>query len=183
MVGVAVNLVFETLYEGMRSKYKESAAEKRNPGLVSVQDEFDSLKTRWTRIFIQLLQHFLRSLRWINKGPKYSWMNWARCTIPLPAAPITRMVWARWNRRSVLYAPITSFANPAWGSRHGWTLISTNATTSSVAIPHAAVAGGECGKTQCALKNKPLVIDIFTTAGNKLVVNNNLPGRTIKTQQ
>ena len=29
-------------------------------------------------------------------------------------------------------------------------------------------------------KNKPLVIDIFTTAGNKLVVNNNLQRRTIK---
>ncbi|MDX2046380.1 MAG: histidine kinase, partial [Chitinophagaceae bacterium] len=29
-------------------------------------------------------------------------------------------------------------------------------------------------------KNKPLVIDIFTTAGNKMVVNNNLQRRTIK---
>ena len=29
-------------------------------------------------------------------------------------------------------------------------------------------------------KNKPLVIDIFTTAGNKLVVNNNLQRRTVK---
>ena len=29
-------------------------------------------------------------------------------------------------------------------------------------------------------KNKPLVIDIFTTAGNKLVVNNNLQRRTAK---
>ena len=29
-------------------------------------------------------------------------------------------------------------------------------------------------------KNKPLEIDIFTTAGNKLVVNNNLQRRTIK---
>ena len=29
-------------------------------------------------------------------------------------------------------------------------------------------------------KNKPLVIDIFTTAGNKLVVNNNLQKRSVK---
>ncbi|MDB5196871.1 MAG: hypothetical protein JWP88_1242 [Flaviaesturariibacter sp.] len=29
-------------------------------------------------------------------------------------------------------------------------------------------------------KNKPLIIDIFTTAGNKLVVNNNLQRRTVK---
>jgi len=29
-------------------------------------------------------------------------------------------------------------------------------------------------------KNKPLVIDIFTTAGNKLIVSNNLQLRTIK---
>lgn len=29
-------------------------------------------------------------------------------------------------------------------------------------------------------KNKPLVIDIFTTAGNKLVVSNNLQVRTVK---
>ncbi len=29
-------------------------------------------------------------------------------------------------------------------------------------------------------KNKPLVIDIFTTAGNKLIVNNNLQRRTKK---
>jgi LytS/YehU family sensor histidine kinase len=29
-------------------------------------------------------------------------------------------------------------------------------------------------------KNKPLVIDIFTTAGNKLVVSNNLQLRTLK---
>jgi LytS/YehU family sensor histidine kinase len=29
-------------------------------------------------------------------------------------------------------------------------------------------------------KNKPLVIDIFTMAGNKLVVNNNLQRRSVK---
>jgi LytS/YehU family sensor histidine kinase len=29
-------------------------------------------------------------------------------------------------------------------------------------------------------KNKPLVIDIFTTAGNRLVVNNNLQRRSVQ---
>ncbi|MFN8251103.1 MAG: histidine kinase [Ferruginibacter sp.] len=182
MVGVAVNLVFETLYEGdyALTKYKESAAEKETLELVSVQDEFDSLKNQVNPHFLFNCFNTLSSLIAVDKQRAEVFLN--------ELSKVYRYL-LRNNQDGVgTVESEISFIRSYYQllqTRHGEAVqvnIDIDKRYNPYLLPSLTLQllVENVVKHNVLSKNKPLVIDIFTTAGNKLVVNNNLQRRTIK---
>jgi len=182
LVGLSVNLIFETLYEAdfMFSKYKESKAEKETIEQLSVAQEFDTLKSQVNPHFLFNCFNTLSSLITVDKQKAEAFLN--------ELSKVYRYL-LRNNEEGVSTVEneikfIQSYYK-LLKTRHGDAVqmnIQIDKRYDSYLLPSLTLQllAENVVKHNVLSKNKPLVIDIFTTAGNKLVVNNNLQKRSVK---
>jgi two-component system, LytTR family, sensor kinase len=181
MVGLAVNLIFETLYEAdyALTKYKESVMEKDTLEELSIKDELDSLKNQVNPHFLFNCFNTLSSLITVDKPGAEQFLN--------ELSKVYRYL-LRKNEDGVgtLESEIQFIESyfRLLQTRHGEAVklnIEIDKRYNPYLLPSLTLQllVENVVKHNVLSKNKPLVIDIFSTAGNKLVVNNNLQRRTV----
>lgn len=182
LIGVCVNIIFETLYEAdyIFSKYKESVAEKETMEQLSVSQEFDSLKNQVNPHFLFNCFNTLSSLITVDKTLAERFLD--------ELSKVYRYL-LRSNEEGVSTVEnevrfIRSYYK-LLQTRHGEAVqlnIQIDKRYEPYYLPSLTLQllVENVVKHNALSKNKPLVIDIFTAAGNKLVVNNNLQRRTVK---
>ncbi len=182
LVGFAVNLVFSTLWEALyiMDKHKESIAEKEILSQMSLQQEFDVLKSQVNPHFLFNCFNTLSSL--INEDPK-------KAEIFLDELSKVYRYLLRNNETGLSTLQnelrfIESYAR-LLKTRHGEAVqiqIESNSRYDNYLLPSLSLQMlvENAVKHNVLSKNKPLIIDIFLMAGNKLIVNNNLQLRTKK---
>jgi two-component system, LytTR family, sensor kinase len=182
LLGVAVNLIFETLYEGeyVLSKYKENTTEKETLQLLAEQNEFETLKNQVNPHFLFNCFNTLSSLISVDKQKAEQFLD--------ELSKVYRYL-LRNNVESVSTVDneikfIQSYFK-LLQTRHGEAVqlnMEIDRQYAAYLLPSLTLQllVENVVKHNALSKNKPLVIDIFTTAGNKLVVNNNLQRRTVK---
>jgi two-component system, LytTR family, sensor kinase len=182
LVGFAVNLVFSTLWEALyiMDKHRESIAEKELLSQMSLQQEFDVLKSQVNPHFLFNCFNTLSSL--INEDPK-------KAEVFLDELSKVYRYLLRNNE-----AGLSTLENEMkfiesyfrlLKTRHGDAVqfqVEADKRYDHYLLPSLSLQllVENAVKHNVLSKNKPLMIDIFTTAGNKLIVNNNLQRRTIK---
>ncbi|MBC7949804.1 MAG: histidine kinase [Chitinophagaceae bacterium] len=182
LVGFAVNLVFSTLWEALyiMEKHKESLGEKELLSQMSLQQEFDVLKSQVNPHFLFNCFNTLSSL--IAEDPK-------KAEVFLDELSKVYRYLLRNNE-----AGLSTLENEMkfiesyfrlLKTRHGEAVqfqVESDKRYDNYLLPSLSLQllVENAVKHNVLSKNKPLMIDIFTTAGNKLIVNNNLQRRTIK---
>ena len=182
LVGFAVNLVFLTLWEAIyiMDKQKESMGEKELLHQMSLQQEFDVLKSQVNPHFLFNCFNTLSSL--ISEDAK-------KAEVFLDELSKVYRYLLRNNE-----AGLSTLQNEMkfiesyfrlLKTRHGDAVqfqIESDKRYDNYLLPSLSLQllVENAVKHNVLSKNKPLTIDIFTTAGNKLVVNNNLQRRTVK---
>ena len=182
LIGVCVNIIFETLYEAdyIFSKYKESVADKETMEQLSISQEFDTLKNQVNPHFLFNCFNTLSSLISVDKALAEKFLD--------ELSKVYRYL-LRSNEEGVSTVEneirfIKSYYK-LLQTRHGEAVklnIQIDKRYDPYLVPSLTLQllVENVVKHNALSKNKPLVIDIFTAAGNKLVVNNNLQRRTIK---
>ncbi len=182
MIGFCVNLIFETLYESdyMLGKYKESVMEKESLRQLSLQQEFDTLKGQVNPHFLFNCFNTLSSLISEDKDKADQFLN--------ELSKVYRYL-LRNNEDGLSTVQneirfIESYYR-LLQTRHGEAVqvhMEIDKRYESYLLPSLSLQllVENVVKHNVLSKNKPLMIDIFTTAGNKLVVNNNLQCRQVK---
>lgn len=182
VVGLSVNLIFETLYEAdyVFTKYKESKTEKETIQQLSVAEEYDNLKSQVNPHFLFNCFNTLSSLISLDKEKAEMFLN--------ELSKVYRYL-LRNNEESVSSVEsevkfIESYFK-LLQTRHGegvhlnmqidkeYNVYMLPSLTLQLLVENAV-------KHNMISKTKPLMIDIFTTAGKKLVVSNNLQRKTVK---
>lgn len=182
LLGFSVNLVFETLYEAdyALTKYKESNAEKETLQELSLQTEFDALKNQVNPHFLFNCFNTLSSLIAVDRQRAEEFLN---------ELSIVYRYLLRNNEEGLsTLANEINFIKSYYRllqTRHGEAVeihIEIDKRYEPYLLPSLTLQllVENVVKHNALSKNKPLVIDIFTMAGNKLVVNNNLQRRTLK---
>lgn len=182
MVGFSVNLIFLTLWEAMyiMDKQRESLAEKEILRQMSLQQEFEVLKSQVNPHFLFNCFNTLSSL--IAEDP-------ARAETFLDELSKVYRYLLRNNETGLSTLKnelkfIESYFR-LLKTRHGDAVlfqVETDKRYDHYLLPSLSLQLliENAVKHNVLSKNKPLSIDIFTTAGNRLVINNNLQRRTIK---
>jgi two-component system, LytTR family, sensor kinase len=182
LVGFAVNLVFSTLWEAMyiMDKTRESIGEKELLSHMSLQQEFDVLKSQVNPHFLFNCFNTLSSL--INADAK-------KAEIFLDELSKVYRYLLRNNETGLSTLEnelkfIESYSR-LLKTRHGDAVqiqVESNSRYNNYLVPSLSLQMlvENAVKHNVLSKNKPLIIDIFLVAGNKLVVNNNLQRRTKK---
>ncbi|GAO41867.1 sensor histidine kinase [Flavihumibacter petaseus] len=174
--GLCVNLVFETLWEVVYilEKYKESLSEKEQMEQMSIQQEFDNLKSQVNPHFLFNCFNTLASLISEDKQQAESFLNelskvyryllrtneWGLATLETEMKFIDsycRLLKTRHGDGLQFNFEIDRRYNAYQLPSLSLQLVVENA------VKHNIVS-----------KQQPLLIEIFTTSGHKLVVNNNL---------
>jgi two-component system LytT family sensor kinase len=181
-VGFCVNIIFETLYEAdyVFTKYKESKAEKETIEQLAVAQEFDTLKNQVNPHFLFNCFNTLSSLITVDKEKAEVFLN--------ELSKVYRyLLQSNQQGVSTLENEIKFIRSyyKLLQTRHGEAVqlnIQTDKRYESYLLPSLSLQllVENVVKHNVLSKNKPLIIDIFTTAGNKLVINNNLQRRTVK---
>jgi len=182
LLGFSVNLIFETLYEADYAlrKYKESNAEKETLLELSLQTEFDALKNQVNPHFLFNCFNTLSSLIAVDRQRAEDFLN---------ELSIVYRYLLRNNEEglSTLQNEINFIKSyyRLLQTRHGEAVqlhIEIDKRYEPYLLPSLTLQllVENVVKHNALSKNKPLVIDIFTMAGNKLVVNNNLQRRSVK---
>ncbi|MBL7739283.1 MAG: histidine kinase [Chitinophagaceae bacterium] len=182
LVGFAVNIVFSTLWEAMyiMDKHRESISEKELIQQMSVQQEFDVLKSQVNPHFLFNCFNTLSSL--INEDAK-------KAELFLDELSKVYRYLLRNNE-----AGLSTLQNELkfiesyfrlLKTRHGDAVqfqVESDKRYDNYLLPSLSLQMlvENAVKHNVLSKNKPLMIDIFTAAGNKLIVNNNLQRRTVK---
>jgi len=182
IVGLSVNLVFETLYESdyLLSQYKESRIEKEALQQFSVKQEFDTLKGQVNPHFLFNCFNTLSSLIVEDKQKADVFLN--------ELSKVYRyLLRNNENGLSTVQNEIQFIGSyyQLLQTRHGEAVqlnIEIDKRYESYLLPSLTLQllVENVVKHNVLSRNKPLVIDIFTTAGNKMVVNNNLQRRSVK---
>ena len=182
LVGWSVNLIFETLYEAdfMFAKYKESKAEKETIEQLSLAQEFDTLKSQVNPHFLFNCFNTLSSLITVDKQKAEVFLN--------ELSKVYRYLLCNNEEGVSTVENEIKFIRSYYKllqTRHGEAVqmnIQIDKRYDSYLLPSLTLQllTENVVKHNVLSKNKPLVIDIFTTAGNKLVVNNNLQKRSAK---
>jgi two-component system LytT family sensor kinase len=182
ILGFAVNLVFVTLYESdyMLGRYKESEMEKESLRQLSLQQEFDTLKSQVNPHFLFNCFNTLSSLIAEDKDKADEFLH--------ELSRVYRYL-LRSNETGVSTLKneirfIESYYR-LLQTRHGEAVqlnIELDRRYDNYLLPSLSLQllVENVVKHNVLSKNMPLVIDIFTVAGNKLVVNNNLQRRKQK---
>ena len=181
-VGLSVNLIFETLYESdyMLGKYKETVLEKEAMQQASLQQEFETLKGQVNPHFLFNCFNTLSSLIAEDKKKADQFLD--------ELSKVYRYLLRNNEDGLSTVANEIKFIESYYQlllTRHGEAVqihIEIDKRYDSYLLPSLTLQllVENVVKHNVLSKNKPLVIDIFTTAGNKLVVNNNLQRRTAK---
>lgn len=182
LVGFAVNLVFSTLWEALyiMDKHRQSIGEKELLFQMSLQQEFDVLKSQVNPHFLFNCFNTLSSL--INEDAD-------KAEIFLDELSKVYRYLLRNNEEglSTLESELKFIESYflLLKTRHGDAVqlqVETDKRYNNYLLPSLSLQllVENAVKHNVLSKNKPLVIDIFTMAGNKLVVNNNLQRRTVK---
>jgi two-component system, LytTR family, sensor kinase len=182
LVGLMVNLVFSTLWEALyiMDKHRESIVEKELLSQMSLQQEFDILKSQVNPHFLFNCFNTLSSL--INEDPK-------KAEIFLDELSKVYRYLLRNNETGLSNLQnelkfIESYFR-LLKTRHGDAVqfrVEADKRYDNYLLPSLSLQllVENAVKHNVLSKNKPLVIDIFTTAGNRLIINNNLQRRTKK---
>lgn len=181
-VGFSVNLIFETLYEGdyALTKYRESKTEKETLQLLNNQDEFDTLKNQVNPHFLFNCFNTLSSLISVDKERAEQFLH--------EMSKVYRYLLRNNEEGMSTVENELKFIESYFKllqTRHGEAVklnMEIDRQYLQYLLPSLTLQllVENVVKHNALSKNKPLVIDIFTTAGNKLVINNNLQRRTIK---
>ncbi|MEO6668752.1 MAG: histidine kinase [Ferruginibacter sp.] len=182
LVGFSINLIFETLYEAdyMLEKYKESVQEKETFRELSVSQEFDALKSQVNPHFLFNCFNTLSSLITEDK-------NKAEIFLDELSKVYRYLLRSNEDGLSTLEKEVKFIKSyfRLLQTRHGDAVqlnIQVDKRYEPYLLPSLSLQllVENVVKHNVLSKTDPQVIDIFTTAGNKLVVNNNLRRRTIK---
>lgn len=182
LVGFAVNVIFETLFEAdfVLERYKESVEERKELQELSLQTEFDTLKNQVNPHFLFNCFNTLSSLIAVDKVKAEEFLD--------ELSKVYRYL-LRNNQEGV-----STVENEIRFIRSYYQLLKTR--HGDAVVLNIDIDKGYAGYLMPSLtlqllvenvvkhnvlsKNKPLVIDIFTTSDGKLIVNNNLQRRSIK---
>lgn len=182
MIGFAVNLIFLTLWEAIyiMEKHKESIAERELIRQMSLQQEFDVLKSQVNPHFLFNCFNTLSSLIAEDAVKAETFLN--------ELSKVYRYL-LRNNESSLSTLQselrfIESYFR-LLKTRHGDAIqlqMEIDKRYDNYLLPSLSLQllVENAVKHNVLSKNKPLTIDIFTMAGNRLVVTNNLQRRTIK---
>jgi two-component system, LytTR family, sensor kinase len=182
LVGLSVNLIFETLWEVtyIIDKYKETTAEKEVFEKLQLQQEFDGLKQKVNPHFLFNCFNTLSSLITEDKARAEQFLD--------ELSKVYRYL-LRNNEdgMSTLENEIKFIQSyfQLLKTRHGEAVqlqVEIDKRYNTYLLPSLSLQMlvENVVKHNTLSKNKPLHIEIFTTVGNKLVVNNNLQRRTVK---
>jgi sensor histidine kinase YesM len=182
LLGLSVNLVFQTLYEGeyLLRKYKESVEENETIQQLSLAHEYDTLKSQVNPHFLFNCFNTLSSLITEDKQKAEVFLD--------ELSKVYRyLLRSNEDGISTLENEI-KFINSYYRllrTRHGEAVqlnMQIDKRYEAYLLPSLSLQllVENVVKHNALSKNKPLLIDIFTTAGNKLIVNNNLQRRAVK---
>lgn len=182
LVGFCVNLLFETLYEAdyLLEKYKESLQEKETFRQLSVAQEFDALKNQVNPHFLFNCFNTLSSLIGEDKTKAEAFLN--------ELSKVYRYL-LRNNEDGLSSVEnevrfIQSYYK-LLQTRHG-EAVKLNIQVDKKYYPYLLPSLSlqllveNVVKHNVISKTEPQVIDIFTTAGNKVVVNSNIRRRNAR---
>ena len=182
LVGFCVNIIFETMYEAdyVLEKYKESVEEKETFQQLSLQQEFDTLKSQVNPHFLFNCFNTLSSLIGEDKKKAESFLN--------ELSKVYRYLLRNNEDGLSTVENEVKFIHSYYKllqTRHGDAVkinVQIDKRYHSYLLPSLSLQllVENVVKHNVLSRNKPLVIDIFTMAGNKLVVNNNLQRRAVK---
>ena len=182
LVGFSVNLVFVTLYEVdyVMGQLKETMLEKESLQQQALQHEFDSLKNQVNPHFLFNCFNTLSSLISEDKEKAEVFLN--------ELSKVYRYLLRNNEDGLSTLENEMQFIRSYYGllkTRHGDALqltIDIDKRYNSYLLPSLTLQllVENVVKHNQLTKFQPLVIEIFTTAGNKLVVNNNLQRRAVK---
>ncbi|GAB2831932.1 sensor histidine kinase [Ferruginibacter profundus] len=182
LVGLAINLVFETLWEVIYiiDKYKEATAEKDMLEQLQLQQEFDGLKQKVNPHFLFNCFNTLSALIAEDKDKAEKFLD--------ELSKVYRYLLRKNNDSMSTLESEVKFIQSYFQllkTRHGEAVdlqVEVDKQYSNYLLPSLSLQMllENAVKHNALSKNKPLTIEIFTTTGNKLVVNNNLQRRTIK---
>jgi two-component system LytT family sensor kinase len=181
LVGFCVIIIFETLYEAdyTLEQYKASVEERQSMQQLSMHQEFDSLKNQVNPHFLFNCFNTLSSLITEDKKKAEKFLN--------ELSNVYRYLLRNNEDGLSTVANEVKFIRSYYQllqTRHGESVqvnIEIDKRYDPYLLPSLSLQllVENVVKHNVLSRNKPLVIDIFTTAGNKLVVNNNLQRRTV----
>ncbi len=182
LVGFCVNIIFETLYEAdyMFTKYKESAAEKETIMQLAINQEFDTLKSHVNPHFLFNCFNTLSSLITVDKQRAAQFLD--------ELSKVYRYLLRNNEEGLSTVENEMKFINSYYKllqTRHG-AAVELNVQIDKHYYPYLLpsltlqLLVENAVKHNSLSKNHPLMIDIFTTVGNKMVVINNLQRRALK---
>lgn len=184
VVGFCVNLIFETLFEAdyVLGKYKESIEEKNRMRELAVQQEFDTLKSQVNPHFLFNCFNTLSSLISEDRQKAEGFLN--------ELSKVYRYLLRNNEDGLSTVENEVKFIQSYYKllrTRHGEAVqlnMEIDKRYESYLLPSLTLQllVENVVKHNSLSKNYPVVIDVFTTAGNKLVVNNNLRHRVVKIQ-
>lgn len=184
LVGFCVNLIFETLFEAdyVLERYKQSVEEKNTIQKLAMQDEFDALKSQVKPHFLFNCFNTLSSLISEDKERADSFLS--------ELSKVYRYLLMKNEDGLSTVESEVKFIHSYYQllqTRHGEALklqIEIDKRYQNYLLPSLSLQllVENVVKHNVLYKNSPLMIEIFTTAGNKLIVNNNLQRRPIKAQ-
>lgn len=182
LVGFSVNLIFVTLYEldYVVERLKESRMEKESLKQHALQQEFDVLKNQVNPHFLFNCFNTLSSLITEDKEKAEEFLN--------ELSKVYRYLLRNNEEGLSTVEEEVKFIRSYYGllqTRHGDAVqltIDIDKKYNSYLLPSLTLQllVENVVKHNQITKKQPLVIEIFTTAGNKMVVNNNLQRRAIK---
>jgi LytS/YehU family sensor histidine kinase len=182
VVGFSINLVFETLYESdyILEKYKESVEEKEAVHQLAIQQEFDTLKSQVNPHFLFNCFNTLSSLISEDKSRAEAFLN--------ELSKVYRYLLQNNEDGLSTLQNEVQFVQSYYKllqTRHGDAVqlnIQIDKRYDLYLLPSMSLQLliENVVKHNVVSKSAPLEIDIFTIAGNKLVVNNNLIRRLAK---
>lgn len=182
LVGFCVNLIFATLYEldYVVERLKESVIEKESLKQQALQHEFDVLKNQVNPHFLFNCFNTLSSLISENRQKAEVFLN--------ELSKVYRYLLQNNEDGLSTVENEVRFIRSYYRllkTRHGEALemtIEIDKRYHSYLLPSLSLQllVENVVKHNQLARDHPLVIEIFTTAGNQLVVNNNLQRRTIK---
>lgn len=182
LTGFCINLIFETLYEldFVAEKYKESVQQKQQLEDESLLSEFNSLKNQVNPHFLFNCFNTLSSLISEDRKKAGKFLD--------ELSKVYRYLLRNNEDGLSTVQNEIKFIESYYKllqTRHGEAVqvnIEIEKRYDNYLLPSLTLQllVENVVKHNVLSKNKPLIIDIFTTAGNKLVVNNNLQRRTVK---
>lgn len=182
LVGFSINLIFETLYEGdyILEKYKQSVEEKEAAQQMVMQQEFDTLKSQVNPHFLFNCFNTLSSLISDDKAQAEVFLN--------ELSKVYRYLLQNNEDGLSTLQNEVQFVKSYYKllqTRHGDAVhlnVQIDKRYDLYLLPSMSLQLliENVVKHNVVSKTAPLEIDIFTIAGNKLIVNNNLIRRVAK---